>query len=95
MLLYDLHDIRRFPRRQEVVSYCRLVQGAKASAGKRSGTSGTKNGNADLQWAFAEAPALCLRKNPFVPAQESGGPQGSRPLREKTREGQSLNGLGA
>jgi transposase len=35
VLLYDIHDIRRFPRVQEFVSYCRLVKWAKESAGKR------------------------------------------------------------
>jgi hypothetical protein len=46
------------------VSSCRLVQGAKASAGKRDGTSGTKSGNASLTWAFAAAAGLFLRNTP-------------------------------
>jgi transposase len=33
--LDELHDSQRFPRGQDFVSYCRLVTGAKASAGKR------------------------------------------------------------
>jgi transposase len=37
---------------------------AKESAGKRSGTSGTKIGNASLKWAFSEAAVLFLRINP-------------------------------
>lgn len=64
VLLYEIHDIRRFPRVQEFVSYCRLVKCAKESAGKRSGTSGTKIGNAYLKWAFSEAAVLFLRDNP-------------------------------
>jgi transposase len=56
-----IHDIRRFPRGQEFVSYCRLVKCAKESAGKRSGTAGAKIGNAYLQWAFSEAAVLFLR----------------------------------
>jgi hypothetical protein len=64
VLRYDIHDLHRFPRVQDFVSYCRLVKGAKASAGKRVGTSGTKIGHADLQWAFSEAAALFLRHNP-------------------------------
>ena len=64
VLLYDIHDIQRFPRVQEFVSYCRLVKCAKASAGKRYGTSGTKIGNAYLTWAFSEAAGLFLRANP-------------------------------
>jgi transposase len=64
VLLYEIHDIRRFPRVQEFVSYCRLVKCAKESAGKRYGTSGKKIGNAYLKWAFAEAAVLFLRNNP-------------------------------
>jgi transposase len=64
VLLYEIHDITRFPRVQDFVSYCRLVKCAKESAGKRYGTSGTKIGNAYLQWAFSEAAVLCLRNNP-------------------------------
>jgi transposase len=64
VLLYEIHDIRRFPRVQEFVSYCRLVKCAKESAGKRFGTSGTKIGHAFLQGAFSEAAVLFLRDNP-------------------------------
>ena len=64
VLLYEIHDIRRFPRVQEFASYCRLVKCAKESAGKRSGTLGTKIGNAYLKWAFSEAAVLFLRDNP-------------------------------
>jgi transposase len=64
VLLYEIHDIRRFPRVQDFVSYCRLVKCAKESAGKRYGASGTKMGNAYLKWAFSEAAGLFLRENP-------------------------------
>ena len=64
VLLYEMHDIQRFPRVQDVVSYCRLVKCAKESAGKRYGTSGAKIGNAYLKWAFSEAAVLFLRANP-------------------------------
>jgi transposase len=64
VLLYAIHDINRFPRVQAFVSYCRLVKGAKASAGKRYGTSGKKIGNASLTWAFSEAAVLFLRNHP-------------------------------
>src|SRR5215471_8289087 len=64
VLLYEIHDIQRFPRVQDVVSYCRLVKCAKASAGKRSGPSGAKIGNAYLKWACSEAAVLFLRNNP-------------------------------
>jgi transposase len=64
VLLYEIHDIQRFPRVQDFVSYCRLVKCARESAGKRYGTSGTKIGNAALKWAFSEAAVLFLRTNP-------------------------------
>jgi transposase len=64
VLLYEIHDIRRFPRVQDFVSYCRLVKCAQESAGKRYGTSGAKIGNAYLKWAFSEAAVLFLRNNP-------------------------------
>ena len=62
-MLYEVHDIQRFPRVQDFVSYCRLVKCAKESAGKRYGTSGKKIGNAYLKWAFSEAAVLFLRNN--------------------------------
>jgi len=64
VLLYEIHDIARFPRSQDFVSYCRLVKCAKESAGKRYGPAGTKIGNASLTWAFSEAAVLFLRNNP-------------------------------
>jgi transposase len=64
VLLYEIHQIDRFPRVQEFASYCRLVKCAKESAGKRSGTAGTKIGHAHLKWAFSEAAVLFLRDNP-------------------------------
>jgi transposase len=58
VLLEEIHDSQRFPRVQDCVSSCRLVKGAKASAGKRSGPSGIKSGHAYLKWAFSEAAGL-------------------------------------
>src|SRR6266436_5667876 len=64
VLLYELHDVNRFPRVQDFVSSCRLVKCARESAGKRDGTSGAKIGNAHLKWAFSAAAVLCLRDHP-------------------------------
>jgi transposase len=64
VLLYEIHDITRFPRVQDFVSSCRLVKCAKESAGKRYGSAGTRIGNAYRKWAFSEAAVLCLRDNP-------------------------------
>ena len=65
-ILYEVHDINRFPRVQDFVSYCRLVKAAKESAGKKYGSSGKNIGNAHLKWAFSEAAVLILRRNPEV-----------------------------
>jgi transposase len=64
ILLYEIHDIHRFPRVQDFVSYARLVACPRESAGKRYGSGGRKIGNAHLKWAFSEASVLFLRKNP-------------------------------
>ena len=82
VLLYEIHQIERFPRVQDFVSYCRLVKCAKESAGKRYGTSGNKIGNAYLKWAFSEAAVLFLRG-------QCAGPKVPRQIGEKTRQGQS------
>ena len=66
VLLYEIHDIHRFPRVQDFVSYCRLVKCAKESAGKHYGYAGAKIGNAHLKWAFSEAAVLSLRQNPVA-----------------------------
>ncbi len=64
VILYEIHDIGRFPRVQDFASYCRLVKCPRESAGKRHGYSGKKIGNAHLKWAFSEAAVLFLRGNP-------------------------------
>jgi transposase len=86
VLLYEMHDIQRFPRGQDFVSYCRLVKCAKESAGKRYGTSGTKIGNAYLKGAFSAAAVLFLGANP------TGHKYRSR-LEKKHGQGKALTGL--
>ena len=61
VMLYASHTIQRFPRVPDCGASCRLVQGAKASAGTRSGTAGQKSAHASLQGAFAAAAVLWLR----------------------------------
>jgi transposase len=85
-LRYDIHDLQRCPRGQDFVSYCRLVKGAKESAGTRDGTSGAKMGNASLKWAFSEAAVLFLRANP-------AGQKVLARLEKKHRQGQALTVL--
>jgi len=64
VLLYEIHDIARFPSVGDFVSYCRVVKCAKESGGKKYGYTGKKIGNAYLKWAFSEAAVLFLRGNP-------------------------------
>ena len=63
-ILYEIHDISRFPTVGQFLSYGRLVAGQRESAGKKQGTGGRKMGNAYLKWAFAEAAPLHLRFSP-------------------------------
>jgi transposase len=62
VLLSAIHDLTRFPRVQDFVSYCRLGKCAKESSGKKLGASGQKIGNVHWRWAFAEAAVLFLRQ---------------------------------
>jgi len=67
-ILYEVDDISRFLSVQNFSSYCRLVKGSVASAGKFKGLRGGKLGNPYLRWAFAEAAILCKRANPDLRA---------------------------
>ena len=64
VILYEIHNINRFPRVQDFASYSRLVKCARKSAGKSYGTSGGKIGNMHLKWAFSEAAITFISKNP-------------------------------
>jgi transposase len=61
VMLYEIHDIRRFPEVGPFLSYARLVRCAHESAGKKKSSGGNKIGNAHLKWAFSEATCLFLR----------------------------------
>ncbi|MDJ0623619.1 MAG: IS110 family transposase [Desulfocapsaceae bacterium] len=61
VILYEIHDIRRFPRVQDFSSYARLIRPHKESDGKWAGSSNKKIGNAHLKWAIKEAAILMLR----------------------------------
>jgi transposase len=63
VILYEIHSIDRFERVQDFCSYARLVRCDHESAGRRSGKSHRKIGNAHLKWAFSEATVLFLRGN--------------------------------
>jgi transposase len=63
VLLYEIHDIRRFAGEGQFLSYARLVRPRKTSAGKVTGGGGAKIGNAHLKWAFSEAACLLARES--------------------------------
>lgn len=84
VLLYEIHDIRRFPRVQDFASYARLVKCPRESAGKRKGTSGKKIGNMHLKWAFSEAAVQFLRANPL-------GMKYKQRLEKKHNKGKALS----
>jgi transposase len=63
VLLYEIHEIRRFPSVGDFLSYARLVRCAHTSADKKLGSGGKKIGNAHLRWAFSEAACLFLRQS--------------------------------
>ena len=87
-LLYELHNISRFPRVQDFISYARLVKSQKSSAGKILGTSGAKIGNAHLKWAFSEAAVFFLKGN-------TRGQRHLDRLRQKHGKGKALSILAA
>src|SRR3989441_2652059 len=60
VLLYEIHDIARFPRVQDFAAYCRLVKCAKESAGESSGTSRSKNAKSPLKMGVSRAARLFL-----------------------------------
>jgi transposase len=84
IILYEIHDIGRFPRVQDFLSYCRLVKPTRESAGKIQGHSG----NAHLKWAFGELATTFLRANP--PAQQL-----HEQLKKKHGKGKALSILAA
>jgi transposase len=63
VILYEMHSVDRFPTVGQFCSYARLVKCQSRSAGKVSGTRGSKIGNRYLKWAFNEAALLFLRGN--------------------------------
>jgi transposase len=62
-ILHEIGDIHRFPSVKDFLSYCRLVKGTVASAGKIKGLRGAKLGNPYLRWAFGEAAVIAKRNH--------------------------------
>ncbi len=84
VLLYEINDIRRFPKVHDFASYSRLIKCKAESAGKLHGTSGAKIGNAHLKWALSEAAVLFLRGNDRAKAYHNK-------LRKKHNPGKALS----
>ena len=61
VILYEIHDINRFPTVQDFASYARLIKPRRESAGKFYSGGNRKIGNAYLKWAFSEAAILLIR----------------------------------
>ena len=65
-ILHEIGDISRFPTVKDFLSYCRLVKGTVASAGKIKGLRGAKLGNPYLRWAFGQAAVIAKRDHYLV-----------------------------
>src|SRR4029079_12744920 len=65
-ILYEMGTIARFPTVKAFLSYCRLVKGTVASAGKIKGLRGAKLGNPYLRWAFGEAAVIAKRDHALI-----------------------------
>ncbi|MFT5118439.1 MAG: transposase [Kiritimatiellia bacterium] len=65
-IMLETGDISRFSKVGQYASYCRCVNGARYSNGKKKGKSNTKNGNKYLAWAFIEAANFAIRFNGTV-----------------------------
>jgi transposase len=65
-ILCEIGDIARFPSVKDFLSYCRLVKGTVASAGKIKGLRGAKLGNPYLRWAFGDAAVIAKRDHALL-----------------------------
>jgi len=65
-ILCEIGDITRFPTVKNFLSYCRLVKGTVASAGKIKGLRGAKLGNPYLRWSFGEAAIIAKRDHAVI-----------------------------
>jgi transposase len=65
-ILHEIGPVERFPTVKDFLSYCRLVKGTVASAGKIKGLRGAKLGNPYLRWAFGEAAVIAKRDHAII-----------------------------
>jgi transposase len=71
-ILYEIDTIERFPTVKDFCSYCRLVKGSVASAGKIKGTRGANSQEAEGSWAATRQPV------PALGVRRSGGDRQTR-----------------
>jgi transposase len=60
-IMLETGDVNRFEKVGNFTSYCRCVNSARLSNGKKKGKGNTKNGNKYLSWAFIEAANYAIR----------------------------------
>jgi len=65
-IMLETGDISRFDKVGQYASYCRCVNGARYSNGKKKSKTNTKNGNKYLAWAFVEAANYAIRYNDTI-----------------------------
>ncbi|MEE8059718.1 MAG: IS110 family transposase [Pseudomonadales bacterium] len=65
-IMLETGDIFRFNKVGNYASYCRCVNGARYSNGKKKSKTNTKNGNKYLAWAFIEAANFAIRYSDTV-----------------------------
>ena len=63
-IMLETGSISRFAQVGNFSSYCRCVDSARESNGKKKGEGNTRNGNQYLSWAFVEAANFALRYCP-------------------------------
>jgi len=66
VILYEIHDIRRFKSVQHFSSYCRLVKCDRTSAGKRAKGGNPKIGNPYLKYAFSQIIIHARKTSPAI-----------------------------
>jgi len=64
VILLETGNVLRFAQVGNFTSYCRCVQGARISNGKKKGEPNKRNGNPYLSWAFHEAAHTAIRYMP-------------------------------
>lgn len=63
-IMLETGTVNRFPTVGDYSSYCRCVDSARISNGKKKGGGNTKNGNKYLAWAYVEAAHYAARYSP-------------------------------